>query len=352
MIAGRFRAFFSGIYSAGSRLRFRRLLERECPDLVHIQNLFPLISPAILPECARLSIPVVMTVQNFRLICPNGLLYRHGNACHRCVGGREYWCVLRDCQDGVLKSLGYALRSSWARCARYYLNNVSVFACVTNFQRSVLVKGGLPPERLVVIPSFVSGELAEQSHAALGDIVGYAGRVSPEKGIGTLLGAAKLCPDINFEVAGHAAQMPDARRTAPVNVSFVGHLDPTELRRFYGRCRIVVAPSVCFEAFGLIVAEAMLQARAVVASRIGGLPEVVDDGKTGLLFEPANAADMAEKVRYLWRRPVLCEKMGLAGLEKARREYSPETYYDRLMSVYESVMGPRRRVRPSARLVG
>lgn len=134
--------------------------------------------------------------------------------------------------------------------------------------------------------------------------------------------------------------MPGIRHDAPANLEFIGYRD--ELSSFYANARIIVLPSICFEGFPGVIAEAMLHAKPVVCSRIGGLPEIVDDGVTGLLSEPGNAEDLAGKIRYLWDRPALCREMGQAGREKVLREYSPEKYYERLMAVYEQAiaLGP------------
>ena len=124
MWLGNERAFFSGIYSWSSKNALRRCLEEFKPDIVHVQNVFPLISPSVLGECRRFGVPVVMTTHNFRLICPNGLFMTDGEVCEKCSGGREYWCVLRNCQRNLFKSFGYALRNYVSRKRRmcfYYM---------------------------------------------------------------------------------------------------------------------------------------------------------------------------------------------------------------------------------------
>lgn len=332
MRLGRVRAFFSGIYSLCSRHAMRRLLDEQRPDVVHVHNLYPLISPSVLVECRRAGVPVLMTVHNHRLVCPNGLLLSRGEACERCLGGREHWCVLRNCESDLLKSIGYAVRSAVARKWRLFLDGVTLFAVLTPFQRERLVASGFPAERIVVIPNMVSSSGAEP---ALGDYVAYVGRVSPEKGIETLVAAAARWRDIPLRIAGSLDRMPHLASKAPDNVAFLGRLEGTRLNAFYRNSRIVVLPSTCPEAFGLPVAEAMWHGKPVIASRVGGLPSVVDDGVTGMLVEPGNASELAEKIRALWEQPKLCRTMGEAGRAKALREYSPERYYERLMAAYD-----------------
>jgi glycosyltransferase involved in cell wall biosynthesis len=266
---------------------------------------------------------------------------RERRPCERCCGGREYWCLLKNCEGSVFKSLGYALRTYVARKARLYRANVSVYACLTEFQRQRLVSAGFPEDRMTVIPNMVRPP-DRPSDGRGGDYVGFAGRVSPEKGIDVFLSAARRCPQIRFLVAGKIDCAPEILREIPDNCLFLGHLDSGDLAAFYASSRMVVVPSVWYEAFGLCAAEAQSHGKAVICSRIGGLSEVVEEGRTGLLFEAGNADELAEKIQYLWDRPECCRQMGLAGRERALSEYSSVRYYERVMAAYEKAiaLGP------------
>lgn len=334
-------AFFSGIYSISSGREIRRLLAENKPDIVHIHNLFPLISPSILPECRKANVPVVMTVHNYRLICPNGLFMAHGRVCEKCRRGREYNCFLNNCEGSLFKSLGYGLRNYVARKKKYFRNNVTFYCAQTEFQKQKLIAEGYPATRIVVIPNMVKDTCVHHINNS-GDFVGYVGRVSPEKGISTLIEATAMCPDVLFKAAGNYDRMPELIVQTPDNFEFLGSIQSKKLGDFYALSRFIVLPSICFEGFPSVLLESMIQSKPVIASRIGGLPEIVEDGVTGLLFEPGNAKDLSEKIRYLWGRPELCRKMGQRGREKALREYSPEKYYERLMAVYEKAieLGP------------
>ena len=340
-LSGRIAALFSGIYNPWSRREIGALLRKQEPDIVHIHNVFPWISPSILPVCRRAGLPVVMTVHNYRLVCPNGLHMPKGRyyVCEKCCGGKEYWCVLKNCEHNLAKSLGYALRTYTARRLGFFKENVTLFACLTEFQRKRLIAEGYPADRLRMIPNTYPTEVGiGMDPPDGGGYVAYVGRISPEKGIELLLSTARKLPNIPLQLAGSYDAMPDFLDEVPANVSFLGNLDRKRLADFYRRSRFLVLPSRCFEGFPMTVVEAMVQGKAVIASRIGGIPEIVDDGETGLLFKPGDGQELAEKIRYLWDRPDLCRRMGRAGREKALREYSPEKYYDRLMCVYEEAM--------------
>lgn len=338
------KAFFSGVYNPFSHRAIRSLLREHRADLAHIHNLFPLISPSILSACRREGVPVVMTVHNYRLTCPSGLHLRNGQVCEKCLGGREYHCVLNRCEGSMLKSAGYALRSAVARRLRLFHDNVTMYAALTEFQRQRLVDAGFPARRIAVIPNMVGESVAQaaESPDALGEFIGFAGRVSPEKGLPTLLAAAAAMPDVPFRIAGSYERMPHLVAQAPANVQFLGHVTGGQLADFYRLCRIVVLTSTCFEGFPTVLPEAMLHAKPVVCSRIGGLPDIVDEGATGLLFQPGNHTDLTDKLRRLWSDPALCRTLGAGGRAKAASQYSRSRYYERLMEVYRRAlqMGP------------
>jgi glycosyltransferase involved in cell wall biosynthesis len=334
---GKVQAFFSGIYNPFSKRAFKSFLQRERPDLVHVHNLFPLISPAIMNVCKKLCLPVVMTVHNYRLICPNGLFMSRGVICERCSGGREYWCLIRNCEGSYLKSLGYTLRSYWARKKGYYNGNVHVYCVLSNFQSQKLIKEGYNPARIEVVPQMAMVETMA-TLLPVGDYIGYVGRISPEKSVGTLIDAAKKCSEISFKAAGSFEKCHDLLAFAPVNFKFLGHLNPSAIDKFFDQCRVIVHSSTCYEGFPVALIEAMLHGKPVIASNIGGIPEVVEDGVTGLLFEPGNTENLARNIRYLWERPDLCQKMGEKAQKKAMQKYCSEKYYKSLMDVYKKAI--------------
>jgi len=342
---GMVRAFFSGIYNPFSRREFGRFLDEHKPDIVHVHNVFPLISPSILPECRQHGIPVVMTLHNFRLICPNALLSRNGNVCHECLGGHEWKGVANNCEQNFFKSLGYALRTAVARKKRYFLDNVDVFICLTEFQRAIFAREGFPQDHLVVIPNFINAPSLDAQTSvyslqstANSPYVLYAGRVSPEKDVDALVEAARKLPDVVFKIAGSHWRMPELAANAPRNMEFLGELPAEKLTGLYAGARMVVFATRCYEGFPAVLLEAMVHARPVICARTGGLPEIVEDSVNGLLYEPSNAGDLAGKIRTLWQDDSRCSEMGRKGREKALKQYSAQTHFDLLQDVYSGVI--------------
>lgn len=335
-LSGKLQAFVSGIYSLSAYSTMAQLIDREHPDIIHVHNVYPLLSPSVLVACRRHGVPVVMTCHTYRLTCPIGVHFRGGKICERCCDGREYWCVLKNCRRNIFESTGYALRSAVARKLRLFADNVTLFIAVSQFIKSRLIHDGFKDKQIAFLPNMVHIP-GSRVDPVQGKYVAYVGRFSPEKGIDTLLAAAHWTR-LPVRLAGDYSEMLNLVKMAPQNAQFIGQLNRGQLVGFYRNARFLVVPSLCFETFGLTAAEAMSHGLPVIASRIGGLPEIVEDGVTGILFEPGNAKVLAHKMKLLWENPDLCRRTGQAGREKAIREYSEDVYYKRLMAVYEKAL--------------
>ena len=333
-IVGRIRALTCGIYSASSRKAMAKLIREFKPDLIHVHGLYPFFSPWILVECRLAGVPVVMTFHEYRLTCPTSHHLLNNTVCELCVGGHEYWCVLKNCRNNIFESVAYALHNVIARKFRLFQDNVTVPIAYNEFARHQLIVAGFAEERIAILPIMVPMP-DSPTDPAKGKYVAYVGRISPEKGIDTLLIAASRLPELYVQLAGEGQAMRELTTKAPENATFVGRLDGTRISEFYRDACFLVVPSNWFEVCPAVIAEAMSHGLPVITSRIGGLPEMVEDGVTGFLFEPGNSEDLAEKMKLLWENRDLCRQMGQAGREKALREYSEEIYCKRLMAIYE-----------------
>ncbi len=338
-------AFFHGIYNPFARRRMRQFLRQTRPDVIQVQNLYPLLSPSILLEAREHGIPVVMRCANYRLLCPTGLMMRNGHICRDCWKGREWNAVRYNCEHHRLKSLAYALRNHFAHTYRWFLDTVSAFYAQTEFQRHLLIEGGLPADRISVIPNMVA---SVEPVFGSGSFVGFVGRLSPEKGIDTLLAAAALLPDIPFAAAGAFNSMPDLPNRLPINFRLRGHINGHTLSDFYNQSRCTILPSICLEGFPSSILESMIRGLPVIASRIGSIPEIVHDHETGLLFDPSNPTELADKIHLLWNNPALCHRLGRTARQTALAEYNPEKYYTKLIKLYHRVIGSADRSVPLA----
>jgi glycosyltransferase involved in cell wall biosynthesis len=335
-------AFWSGIYNFVANYEMSHLLKEDRPDVVHVHSVYPMFSPSVLVACRQAGVPVVMTVHNHSLTCPTSFHLYKGRICEDCVGGHEYHCVLKNCRNNILESCAYALRGSVARICRWFPENVNVLIVLTPFGKGRLLQAGFREDQIAVVPNPTS--VADTAaRLSSGEHVGFAGRVSPEKGVDIFLAAAARMPNIPFKVAGDGPVLSEMRARAPSNVEFLGRLGVDDLLAFYRKSRMLVAPSLWFEPFGMVVVDAMALGVPVVASRIGGLPYLVEDGVNGSMFNPGDPEDLVQKVRRLWEDPQLCNRMGLAGQRKVAQQYSQRVYYENLMTVYQrAIHGSRK----------
>ena len=332
-IVARTRAFFSGIYSWEAYRSVEQLLAEDRPDVVHVHNLYPLFSPSVLVACKRAGVPVVMSIHNQQLTCPRSDHLNRGKICEKCVGGGEYNCVLHNCRQNIFESVAYAARSGIARRRRLFHDNVTLFVALSEFAKSRLIAVGFDADRIVVLKNMVAASPGPVD-ASQGEYAAFAGRISPEKGLHTLLEAAEGVSHCPIQLAGSGPLLEQVEQNAPANVEVKGRLNTCQMQPFYRGARFVVAPSITYEMCPLVTLEAFSHGVPVIASRLGSQPELVEHGVNGLLFDPGNAEDLRRKMKQLWENPALCRQLGRAGYERVVREHSETSYYERLMGVY------------------
>lgn len=321
-VSGKIRGFVSGIYCPSGVRAMRQALEREHPDAVNVHNLYPFISPAALRECKKAGVPVVMTIHNFRLMCPTGLFMRDGRPCELCLQrGDEWSCVRYNCERSMLKSIGYAARNAVARLKRHYLDCVDIFACITDFQRQKLIQAGFPSEKIVVIPNSV--DLPAETSPSSGDYVAYSGRLSYEKGVDLIIEAARRNPDIAFKLAG-ASRDPKLIANLPANTELMGYMTGKALQDFYANARFFVMASRCYEGFAMAILEAAAYSKPMIAPDHGGFTEIIGrDGEAiGILTRPSDIEDLTNAIRYLWENKTLTTSLGQKANAKLKEQYS------------------------------
>lgn len=336
---GSFKAFFTGITNPRAAKEIEKILDDFQPDMIQVQNIYPLISSSIFKPLKKHNIPVVMRCPNYRLFCPTGLcLDRHGKVCERCWSGLyELNCIFGNCMHNPAKSIGYAIRNAFNRISRRILSGVDIFIVQSDFQKNKFIENGIPEEKLRVL-SGISPIRNNKGNDTLGDWVSFIGRISPEKGIYEFIEAAKLNPDIQFRVAGSSDSLDVSTIDIPTNLKFVGFLKGDKLDEFYLSSRIVVVPSKWYEGFPNVILRAFIYGVPVITTNIGALPSVVDSEVNGLLVEPGNIEELSSAIRLLYHDDNLCAEYGRAGQVKAESLYSSERVYDTLLRIYDAAL--------------
>ena len=317
-------------WSAPSARQIEAVLETFCPDIVHVHNTFPLISPSIYWVAHRLRIPVVQTLHNFRLLCPQATFLRDGKVCEDCLGKLPWRGVARACYRGSRPQTAVlAGMITVHRALGTWRGKVTRYIALNEFCRTKFIAGGLPPERIVVKPNF--GDFAPPQEQARSGLL-YVGRLSHEKGIDTLARASALVQGTAVRVAGAG---PEERALEGVgNIRRLGLLTGLQVREEMSRARALVLPSLANESFPMALVEAFGCGLPVIASRAGALGELVEDGVTGLLFEAGDIAALADKMRWVHDHPQELAAMGANARARYEARYTSEMNYRQLVDIY------------------
>jgi len=334
---GQFRAFLTGFYNPKSIKEVSDILLEFKPDIVHIHNLYPLISPAILKKIKAMDIPIAMTVHNYRLCCPNGLYFSKNEICERCNGGKEWNCIIRNCESDYMKSIGYSLRNFFARIKKYYLNNVDRYLCLTEFQKGKMIENGYCENRIVIIPNMYK-EVSHQIYNGEKEYFAVVGRISPEKGVEKLISVAHKLKHIEFKLAGQKRDGYLEDIKLPDNLEFVGSLNRNQLCDFYAKSTALIHTSRVYEGFPMVFPEAMSFRLPIIAPRMAGYPEIIEDGINGLLYDTDDINDLTSKIVSLWESPSDRDKFGESGFIKMKSMYSEMVYGDKLLNEYENIL--------------
>ena len=346
-LGGNIKGLLQGFYSPSSTEDIKRLIKEDKPDAVVIHNLYPYISPAVLKPIKRAGIPIIMTIHNYRLICPTGLFMRNAEPCEHCLKkGNEWSCIRYNCEHSLLKSVGYAGRNWFARITKAYKDHVDYFACITKFQIEKLILAGFDPEKMIHIPNFVdanyngldTNECEENNPICPNSYLAIAGRLSREKGFDLILEIARQTPEIEYRFAGTVRpEDADLLQDAPKNCIFEGHLSSGELVSFYKNARFLIMASRCYEGFPITILEASCYEKPAIGPNHGGFPEIIDNGSTGLLFTPGSAEDLKEKIVSLWSDPEKTIEYGKNAYQKLKKNYTMEVVRKKWSDLFSSI---------------
>jgi glycosyltransferase involved in cell wall biosynthesis len=330
------------VWASDTREEFLRLLQEEKPDVVHVHNTFMMISPSIYSACRELSVPVVQTLHNYRLLCPAATLFRNGKVCEECVGGSFLPSVRYGCYHDsrsttavvALMLTSHQLRGTWKR-------EITSYIALTEFSRSKLIEGGLPADKIFVKPNFVDPD--PRTRTGDGDYALFVGRLSPEKRVSTVLAAWKLLPNsIPIKVIGGGPDRPQleaqAAKDGLSNIQFLGQVPRDQTLAAINNARFLVFSSEWYENFPVTIAESFACSTPVIASHMGAMKEIVTHNRTGLFFVPGDPQDLAEKVQWAWNHREEMRVMGAEARSEYLSKYTAEKNYPMLMEIYRRAM--------------
>lgn len=337
-------------YSREARQAVSRLLDEFRPDVVHCRNIYHHLSPSILAEFRKRDIPVLMTVADYKLICPNYRLFRGGEVCEDCKGGRYYNAVRGRCVKGSLPaSTLCAAENAFHDATGAYVDRLQRILAPSAFTRDKLAEFGIPNEKLAVLRHFIDADAwrADPSRTSTGTASGRPyvlsfGRLTDEKGVDRAIEAMRHVSGVDLVIVGEGPMEEELRRLAddraPGKVTFRGYMDADQLREVIADSLAVVVPSIWYEVFGFSILESFSLGKPVIGSRMGAIPELVVDGVTGFTFDPSSPEDLAAKISLLAAEPSLARSMGSAARELVQVEFGEQHHYDALMVEYQALL--------------
>lgn len=329
------------IWNRDSYRELRELIRRERPAVMHCTNTFPLISPSVYYAAKREGVPVVQSLHNYRLLCPNALFLRNNKPCESCLGKSfPLPAIIHGCyRDSRVASAGVAAMVSFHRLMRTWTRGVDKYFVLTEFARDKFIQGGLAADKMVIKPNFVHPDTGPGDGS--GDYVIFVGRLSSEKGIDTLLAAWQQLPsNTKLKIVGDgpmAGRVSQAMNDDP-RIEWVGRRTKEEVDRLIHKASCLIIPSICYETFGRAIIEAYVHGVPVIASRHGAMAELVRHGETGLLFDAGNATKLREAVELAFRDPDKLLRMRREARREFERLYTADVNYELLIGTYKNVL--------------
>ena len=304
------------IWSLQARRNIARLIADWKPDVAHFQNVHAYLTPSILGPLKQAGIPVVWTLHDFKLLCPESHFLSNGRVCEECRGGRFWRCAKNRCKKGSRTASAVAALEAYVHRALRISGQADRFIAPSEFMRRKFLEFGWPAEKMVALPNFLPDLPAFLPGPAGEGAYGlYLGTLLPFKGVATLLRALVQTTPHPFHVLGDGESRESLEWLArdlgiADRIRFCGFLKGEDLEREIAGARYAAITSECYENFPYAAMELMSRGKPLVAADIGGLPELVRDGETGLLFPAGNAEALAAQLEMLWTNPDLGETLG------------------------------------------
>ncbi len=328
------------IWSVSSYKKVREILKKEKPDIVHVHNTFFLLSPSVYYACKDENVPIVQTLHNYRFICPLATLYREGKICCDCLYKGLIMSVIYKCGS---KSVAWRVAMFLSLSVHSKMNTfkklINSYIALSEFSKQQFIQVGFDGARIKVKSNFVSpdpGFSKDRGNFAL-----YVGRFSPEKGIDVLLEAWKNIDYLLLKIIGTGNDFEDCKELAiksGLKVEFMGQVSNNEVVKQLKKCFVVIVPSKCNENFPIILVEAFACGVPVIASNRGTLSEIIDDGKTGFLFNPDNPKELSDRISFIYKNSDLVKQMGVSARKEFENKYTAENNYQLLIDIYKTTI--------------
>lgn len=327
------------VWSQATRTRLGRTISEFCPDVAHVTNTFPLISPSVYYECARQRVPVVQSLHNYRFLCPAATMLLHDKPCELCIDKGLLSSVQHRCyRDSAAQTAVVASMLAIHRMLGTYATKVAAYVVLTEFARALFARGGLPEERLFVKPNFLNEDPGHKIEP--GRDVLFVGRLSEEKGLMTLVDAwRRLNRPETLHIIGDGPLRHELERSAPPRVHFWGARDHDTVIEKMKESAVLVFPSQWYEGFPMVLLEAFATGTPALVSNLGGQNEMSEEGRCAMTFAAGDPDDLREKLAYALEDPSALRAMTERARAAFETKYSAQRNYDSLLRIYDKATG-------------
>jgi glycosyltransferase involved in cell wall biosynthesis len=328
----------ASIYSRSARRSVRKLIKASAPDVAHLHNVYHQLSLSIIDELRPAGLRAVLTLHDYKPVCPAYRLLADDGLCQRCVHGSFLNAVVHRCVKGSRAGSAVAAVEAYVSRFRAQYGKLDALISPSQFLADLIVRGGVNHRALHVLPNFVAADARPRALPSGEPRFLYAGRLSPEKGLNVLLDAARRLRGARITIAGGGPMEFELRRRVEdeaLPVDFVGHLSPQALAAELRSAYAAVLPSVWYENCPMAVLEAAAAGVPTVGTALGGTPELIEHEETGLLVPPNDARALADGMESLIRDPSAVERAGRSAWEQVQRLNNPTNYLDSLVAIYD-----------------
>ena len=320
------RAALGAAYSASAKRQMAQEINAFGPDVVHVHNFFPLLTPSIYDACREARVPVVQTLHNYRIMCAGALLLRGGKVCEKCLTKSPYFGTFHGCyRNSTLASLPVSRMISYHQRRHTWRDKVDAFIALTDFARAKFAQGGLPEDKIHVKSNFIPDYYSETPAPKTSKGGLFVGRLSEWRGI-----------DAPLTIVGGGPLRDELEKISGKNVRFLGQLAPDAVRKQMRKAAFMVMPSLWYEGFPMTLVEAMSMATPVIASDLGALSELVGAVSGKLLFKAGCARDLRQRLVSALDKPKAMTAFGQKSRKVFLKKYTPDQNYKRLMEIYRA----------------
>jgi glycosyltransferase involved in cell wall biosynthesis len=330
------------VFSIEAKKKIRLLIEERRPDIVHLQNIHHHITPSILYEIKKYNIPIVWTLHDYTIICPNTSFLAGGSICEKCKKHKYYWPLITRCKKNSFSASAMAaIETICHRIMRVY-DMVDIFVSPSIFLRDKFIEYGFSKEKIVHVDHFIDYPLVNEVVAPQNYYL-YVGRLSEEKGVKSLIKAAIRIDKSKLKVAGGGPLYEDLLKYVKDidkanRIEFLGHKSRMELLELYKHCKFLVVPSEWYENSGLIIFEAFACGKPVIGANIGGIPELVRNKERGIIYPTGDVDELYKAISWMLDNPEMVSAMGKNALHFLNNSLTPEIHYNKIVDIYNKLL--------------